>query len=663
MANSSVYPLEVQSDFLSKQTKAHPLQAIAELIWNSVDAEASSVRVFADAGDLGGIHTIRVEDDGQGIRHSDAPQLFRSLGGSWKLSARVTPETRRFLHGSEGRGRLKAFALGSFARWETVYKEGDEFLFYTISMRAGSTNVEVTDPVPAKKRRTGTKCIITEIRSSPNSLKSTEALQSLSEVFASYLKIYDTVQILLPGGKLDPAEAIAAAKVVSIDPIDVEGKKYAVEVELIEWKNPTDRLLYFCNDQGFPLSTCKIQLHVPGLNFSAYLKSSYIHALAHDGTLELGELAPGLKAAIDQIKAEVKTFHRERSSHKAKTLVDRWKEARVYPFSDNPKTEIEKVEREVFDVVALQVNDLLPDFATAQPINQKFQLRMLRQAIESNPDGLDVILSEVLSLSEKKRLELAELLKDTSLSAMINASKLVSDRLKTIAGLEKLLYDKDEKKFLLERTQLHRLLVAHSWVFGEEFNLLVDDQSLTEALRQHLKAIGSSEVVDRSVTLVDGGRGILDLMLGQKIPTARGDELDYLVVELKRPLVKIGSDEITQIKKYALAVAEDPRFHALNTRWTFWVISNEMDAMARAESNQKGAPRGRIFEMASPNLSIWIKTWSEVLQENKHRLGLFQQHLELKANQDDGLQYLREKHKELLPPSTVSPGDEQAVNQ
>ena len=111
MVNTAVYPLEIQGDFLSKQTKAHPLQAIAELIWNSVDAEVSVVRVHADTVELSGIHTIRVEDDGIGIPHGDDPELFRSLGGSWKLSASVTPVSHRILHGSEGRGRFKAFSL------------------------------------------------------------------------------------------------------------------------------------------------------------------------------------------------------------------------------------------------------------------------------------------------------------------------------------------------------------------------------------------------------------------------------------------------------------------------------------------------------------------------------------------------------------------------
>ena len=44
MANYS-YPVEVQSDFLEKITRAKPVQALSEFIWNSFDADASKVDV------------------------------------------------------------------------------------------------------------------------------------------------------------------------------------------------------------------------------------------------------------------------------------------------------------------------------------------------------------------------------------------------------------------------------------------------------------------------------------------------------------------------------------------------------------------------------------------------------------------------------------------
>lgn len=649
------YPIAVQGDFLAKQTRAHPVHAVAELIWNSLDADANIVKVLVEQNDLGGIVSITVEDNGDGLRHDEAPKLFSSLGGSWKLEAGITSKNHRFLHGSEGKGRFKAFALGTTVKWEVVYKEKDQFISFSISMKAGQTTVHISAPVPAKTQKTGVKCRISALSHSPNSLIDSSSIQTLSEIFATYLRTYPGIQIILPAGRLNPDIAIETTKLVKIDDIENEKVNYAATVEIIEWKSPTDRVLYLCNEQGFPLSRGEMRIHVPGLNFSAYLKSNLVTKLSHDGTLEISDQIPGVQQAIEQAKDSIREFYRERCAKRAKSTVDKWKEESVYPYRQQPNTDVERVEQEVFDIVAVQVSELLPDFATAQSINKKFQLHMLKQAIERSPEELELILSEVLNLNEKKRKELADLLKETSLSAIISASKLVTDRLKIVAGLEKLLFDPDEKRLLKERTQLHRILAANSWIFGEEFNILIDDQSLTEALRQHLKSLNEDMAVSSPVLVEDGSRGILDLMLARRVPAARDEDLDYLVVELKRPTVKIGSDEIAQVKKYAAAVAGDSRFYALNTRWTFWVISNDMDNIAKMDSNQKGAPRGRISETTDPNMTIWIKTWSEVLQENKHRLSLFQKHLDFRVNHDDAVDFLRARHKELWTAAEAVP--------
>ena len=85
MADHS-YSIEVQTDFLEKITRAKPVQALAEFIWNGLDADASKVDVSLVEGDLGGLSEIVIRDNGTGMEHARAPELFRSLGGSWKLN-------------------------------------------------------------------------------------------------------------------------------------------------------------------------------------------------------------------------------------------------------------------------------------------------------------------------------------------------------------------------------------------------------------------------------------------------------------------------------------------------------------------------------------------------------------------------------------------------
>ena len=78
---------------------------------------------------LGGIDAIRVTDDGTGIDILRADETFGSLGGSWKRTDGATTATRhRRLHGRHGRGRFKAFSLGSRVEWRTTVRVGGELL-------------------------------------------------------------------------------------------------------------------------------------------------------------------------------------------------------------------------------------------------------------------------------------------------------------------------------------------------------------------------------------------------------------------------------------------------------------------------------------------------------------------------------------------------------
>lgn len=658
MSNQKVYSIEVQGDFLNKQIQAKPTHSIAELIWNSLDADSTLIEIKEETYGTGAQRII-ITDNGAGFTHFEAPSLFGNLGGSWKHLAGHSKTKQRFLHGSEGKGRLKAFSLGRVVDWEVCYKDGANFKQFTVSMLHDSLReVRITEPVPAKENRTGVRCIISELHKVYEFLNSEHTVQDLSEIFATYLNSYKDVHINLPAGKLDVSVAIESTKLLSLGLVKDGDIEYPIELEIIEWKNSTQRTIYLCNEAGLPLLQSDLRVQVPGLNYSAYLKSSYISKLSRDGTLGLTEMNPILIEIMSKVKDAIKDFYREAGAEKAQSLVGRWKEEQVYPYKNEPQSLVEKIEREVFDIVAVNVNNLLPEFDATPQKGKQLQLRMLRQAIEKSPEELQLILTEVLDLPEKKQKEFAKLLQETSLSAIISASKVVSDRLKFIEGLDALLFKDEEKRNLKERAELHRLLAENTWIFGEEFFLSVDDQSLTEVLKKHLAANGADTVVDKAVKRIDGRVGIVDLMLTRSIPCQRQNELEHLVIELKRPTVKIGSGELAQVESYAFAVAEDERFTGLDTRWTFWVISNDMDEHAKRRARQANMQPGHVHQSNDKKINIWAKTWSEVLQANRHRLRLFQQSLEINADRNGSLTFLRETYADILGvdenPSTKS---------
>ncbi|TPW96907.1 hypothetical protein FKN07_12605 [Proteus mirabilis] len=82
---------------------------------------------------------------------------------------------------------------------------------------------------------------------------------------------------------------------------------------------------------------------------------------------------------------------------------------------------------------------------------KKFTFKLLKQALESNPESVQKIVNDVLELSQEEQDDLANLLEKTTFSSIISASKSVIDRIDFIHGLKQLVFDKESKKSLLER--------------------------------------------------------------------------------------------------------------------------------------------------------------------------------------------------------------------
>lgn len=654
-APDSTYSVEVESDFIEKITRAQPVAAVAEQVWNSLDADATDVRVTTENNELGLLNKIIVQDNGTGIPYADAPSAFRSLGGSWKRTQGKSRGEGRFLHGQEGRGRFKAFALGHHAEWDVVYRHGQELRAFVITMSANSmkkVSISAERSVVDQDVRPGVTLTISDLVRDFRSLTTDAARQDLIEILALYLVDYSHVSVSLDGVRLDPSSVIANRVRIALPAIH-HGQNYAASLDVVEWLSATNRALYLCTDSGFPLLELERRFHVGPFQFTGHIRSSYINRLQAEGTAELSELNPHVTSLIDSAKTAIKEHFRTRAAQDAQNVVTEWKEENVYPYTGEAATRVEEAERQLFDIVAVSVARSVDAFAATPQKHKALHLRLLRQALERGPEELQLILSEVLALPPRKLEELAQLLRDVSLSAVISSAKVVADRLKFLDGLDSLVFDQDTKARLRERTQLHRIIAQNCWLFGEEYNLSVDDRSLTEVLRKHKGLLGDDTVVDAPVKHVSKDRGIVDLVLSKAIRRHGADALTHLVVELKAPKVKVNRKEIQQIEDYAKSIIKDERFKGVNTTWVFWVISDDYgeDAIFRMTDDSGGL----IYD--KNNVSIWVKTWAQVLHENRSRLQFFQEKLEYQVDKGTALKHLQEHYARFLEGVVVEEAD------
>ena len=517
MAEVEHVSVAVRDDFVAGQTRAKPIPAIAELIWNAVDADATAVNVeFAHDDLAGGMSRIVVYDNGDGFPRSDAKALFGNLGGSWKRHTRLTKRSKRIVHGQDGRGRYKAFALGQAVQWQVCFSAPDGNRAFQIKLLdADLTDVSISSDEPAPDRTTGVVVEITDLRRDYRVFESAEGLQELTEIFALYMMNYRDVTISIAAKKLDPDTAIASQFKISLPPIQSEGISYPAEVHIIEWRTDTKRTLYLCSENGFPLDQVETRFHVPGFSFSAYLKSSYIETLHNEERIALAEMDAPLSGSVEAARTAIKDYFRERAAERARAVVEEWKAAEVYPYRGEPQTTVEKAERQVFDIVAVNLQEIAPEIGAGSTKTKAFHLRMLRSAIERGPEELQTILKEVLDLPAKQQKELAGLLQETTLSAIITAAKTVADRLKFISALESIVFDPETKGRLKERTQLHRILAENTWMFGEEYNLWVSDKDLKRVLEKHKQHLDPNISIDDPVKVIGKKRGIIDLMFSR----------------------------------------------------------------------------------------------------------------------------------------------------
>ena len=639
-------------DFIETLVAAKPIAALSEVIWNGFDAGSTEVAVSVDVNELDGIETVRVRDFGYGIDPSQIESFFGGLGESWKKQA--YKQAGRALHGKNGKGRFKAFALGERVQWNTTYKKDGKTYSYRIVGHLNTIeDFEFSEPIEVPDaEKAGTEVAIHNIRHEFRSLRDGSALMELARVYAAYLTEYPDLRLTFDGKPVDPRSAQIQTTNIRLDKARTEhGRLVSVTLSVIEWKVSTERTLHLCDPSGVALHALPVgpQVRAPGFEFTAYIKSELFRDLDKSNSLVLADLHPDVQAVMSNAKSKLKAHFRKRLAENQSEVVEKWKQEKIYPFEEKSNLDpLETAERQVFDILAVNVQSYLPSFEDADYKSKKFTFQLLAHAVRENPDSVQTIISEVLGLKRSEKDDLAALLGKTSLSSIISAAKTVAGRLDFLAGLDALVFGKESKKKLLERDQLHKMLENEGWLFHEEFALAGSEQRLEEVLSKHISVLGARQDDGAPVDIGGGKQGRVDLMLCKAVQPRSG-EYDYLIVELKRPSKKIDSEVLTQIEKYAIAVASDERFRGVPAKWTFIAISNDLDTYAQKKASQRGRPKGQVYDDAEQNITVWVKCWADVINDAKSKLDFINQQLSYEADRDSAKAYLQKAHARFIP--------------
>lgn len=622
------------------------VRAVAELVWNAIDAEATTVAVELQRDTGEGIAAVRVVDDGHGISSDEVEATFGRIGGSWKSLSEKSKNGLRRLHGKRGEGRLRAFALGSAVTWLSVSDDSaGQRQEITITGSRRARDRFRWDAIPSTSAKTGTTVTAhNDAQQQLAALDATDVVPTLRSHFAPALLNDKTLTVTYDGATLDPAQEIAYDTRV---PVTFGNGIHEAVVRVIEWRSGKHQAVYFGpDDDHFPYEEPGSPLENQ-FSYSAYVTWPGL-GIDELGVLGLGDMAP---EPVNQLwiatREAIRDHFAARRRERRREQIEQWKDTGVYPYKGEPANEPERAERAVFDVVS---GTLVPHISKTQR-NAKLTLALLRDAIRHDPDKLTTILHEVVSLNKADRDTLTRLLSETTLSAIIRSANLVASRHKFLTGLDHLLFDPNDSGQVGERDHLHKILEHELWIFGESYHLMSSERSLTELLRNHLKLEGLPDQGTETVRRWDGKTGRTDLHLAARYKEY--DRIQHLVVELKAPDIVAGRKEIDQVEDYANAVLSTAAFASDKATWDFILVTTDYDDVVRrriiGEDRELGLYLTPEKESGRPLVRAYVRRWRDLLDENQRRLEFVTTALKHDPSITDGLDYVRQEFRDLLP--------------
>ncbi len=660
--------INAAQDHIAKYVKATPLiLGITELIWNSLDAGANIIAINTKDNGLSGFEYIDVVDDGEGCSYLHAQNAFKYIGNSYKRNVAKTTDGKRCLHGSEGRGRYKALSIGNIVKFSSVYVDKEDGLKKEFFVVLSNTDLSVSDISELKtcddqSKKTGVSIRISAIENK-TTLFNENNINLIQEMFAIYYSLYKDFSIKLNGKEIDLTSKIkkvyptSGKEVISVSLEN--GQKIELSLKLIEWdfpktKKDSSKRLNLCNNDGCPLFQSNLGVNTDNLNISLYVMSDYIANLNNENLLS--NLHEDVKLIEKQSQEFLKNYLNIEKQEKRKLFIESLKQDNLYPYKeDEIKSSIGSAERELFDVIAVKIDECLPKFTTQEKKSKKLTFSLIKEAIATKSSKLKHILQEVCSLSDDDINKLDKILEYTSLPNIIATSNEVIDRIRFLTELREFVAGDISQK-VKERSQLHKILAKEQWIFGEQYKPGTSDMSLRNVLQAHIKeldrdTLNNEEILNSIKEDKNPELNLIpDLCLWSAIPKDSQEKREHLFIELKRPSQNATTKEQKQINDYAFAVANDNRFTKDNTTWKFILVVTEIEERLRQEKKDNNSTSLNGLYGKGDNFEVYIYTWSYLIEQREGELRRLKEMLDLNLTESpEDFSYLKSVHSEFLP--------------
>jgi hypothetical protein len=627
----------VASEHLGRQKYTTPGRALGELVANAFDADAARVDIEIEVNDLGVESALVVSDDGRGMSLELLRTRFAVVGVDPTLDGR-----QRF--GRLGVGRLAVHRIGTVSDWETVSETPDGTkvrCMFTLDVDR-PRDVDVTIDAAPSTTNLGTTIRIENLNDAGRaSLASARVSGDLLNQFCSYLLSTSGREIRVNGVELNVRELVREETVEDLVlPHDIRG---GASVRHLVLATPATTSRF----EGQVLYTAKgrtVHSEDPELslspNYLAVAQCDYLDTVVTANRESLIEFDEGFAALRSQVLDRVEHFQDKLRAERSRRFIEGARERPYYPYRSSPRDAVSAASQALYDVVLERVHE----HANLERMTQAQQavvFRLLRRAVE-NEDLLE-ILEEVAGLSDQDLEQFRRVLEKTTLQSIIRLSGEVAGRMEFLRLLHELVYG-EPGRYLRERTEFHRILEPHCWLFGERFHLATSDQTFRAVIAAHREEAGLPPATD--LDHVNGLDQVPDLFLATEREYGVHHPTEHLLVEIKAPNVKVGTKEVAQIRRYAEVIRKSPQFDQDRVRWHLYVVSSDIADQVDEDRHQKDRESGILFLW--PNMTVWAFRWSEIARRSTDELNLVSKHLERKSSELSVSKFLQESFPDVL---------------
>lgn len=646
-------------------------KAICEFIWNGFDAGAVNVRVNYTVNELGGISVFYIEDDGVGISRSSLNETFGKYQDSIK---RHTFQWSSQVKGKKGKGRYSFNLFATKAKWTSVCKENDHLIEHHISIDASDNDHfnDYSDDSVNKivhNVKTGTKVEFFNVSLSESFFQSEDFIEYLKKEYAVFLKLNENSgkNITINSQVLDYNTIIAETDTNQFNIVDEKDNDcvYNFHLTFIRWKEKIKEnyCSYFLDENQIEHYEKTTTLNKKDLSFhhSVYIISPYFNGFVPP-VKKAKTIDKDLIENQDQLDfPDFKGDKTEKDKVFKQLLkkVTAWIIAKEKEFISNvagdelwarfekngtvrvPTNEYEMPLYEDLKQTIKGIYSVQPKiFTNIKKEQAKALVGCVSLLLQTDKrEDLLAIVESVVKMTDEERHRLVEILQVTELSHITNTIALLENRLKTISAIKAMLYDKSIKAY--EVSDVQKMISSAFWLFGEQYNIVTEaEPDFQQALERYLdeihketKGVGYSKISVEKIKHPDTNKE-LDIFAFRQ--TKDSHSIENIIVELKRPSVKLGELELSQVKTYMRLIYKEPQFSSTNAKWTFILVGNQLDDSGTIEgeyrTNKGWGKKDLVYHVDtnSQSYEIYVKTWSTIFDDFEMRYDFLLKKLNIK---------------------------------